>query len=80
MFSSAFADLLMEASSVMAPRGHTSFVTQRTVLPTLLITELNSVLNITADSSEAGTTPGDHTLELTVRVKAPSFSVTQRKN
>lgn len=80
MFLSTFSDLLMEASSVMAPRGHTSFVTQRTVLPTPLITEFNSVLNITIDISEAGTTPGDHTLELTVRVEGPSFSFIRRKN
>lgn len=63
----------MEGSSATAPPGLTNFVTQRTVPPTPLTTEHSSALNLTANSSEDGTTPGDRTPEWTVRQFPLSF-------
>lgn len=68
VFSLVFTDLPTVGSSVMAPLDHTNFATLWIVQPILLITEQNSVLNLTAGSSEDGTTPGDRTLEWMVRL------------
>lgn len=59
--------LRMVGSSVKALPGHTNCATLIPVLPAPWTTEHSSVPNSTANSSEAGTTPGDRTREWRVR-------------
>lgn len=61
-----------------APPGRTNFVTLRIVPPMPLTTERNSVPNSTGNSSEDGTTPGDHTLEWMVS-QTLNLKITQQK-
>lgn len=66
-FKSISLDRHTEGSSARVPPGHTNFAILKTVPGTPLTIEHNSVLSSTANSSEAGTTLGDHTLEWMVR-------------
>lgn len=61
------AGLHTEGSSARAPPGRTSSATLKTAPPTPSTTEHSSVPNSTANSSEDGTTPGDHILKWMVR-------------
>ena len=73
MFTFLSADLHMEENTVKAPPGHTNYVILRIVQSTPSTTERSSVLSLTANSSEDGTTPGDHTLEWMVRHVFPEL-------